>query len=325
MKHPNLGRLKRVHLREAWESEAGDFTPWLAQKENISLLGEAIGMDLDVEGQEKKVGDFKADILCRDLASQNGVLIENQLETTDHKHLGQLITYAAGLHVKTIVWVAAEIRDEHRAALDWLNEHTSDEISFFGLEVELWQIDGPAIAPKFNVVCKPNDWSRTITSATRSQAGDLSESGALQLEYWTALREYMSKHAKYVTPTKAHPQGFMDFALGRSGIWLTASIRVRDKGITALLVMGNQNSEAFYSMLEKDRDKYNKRFGAELTWRPLPGKKQKHVLIRLEQADPENRKDWPNQHKWLTENLDRLHSTFAEAARNLNVDDAELD
>jgi hypothetical protein len=324
MEKPKLGRLQRVDLRVAWKSEAGDFTPWLAQPENIAVLGEAIGMDLEVQATEQGVGDFKADILCQDLASQTGVLIENQLEKTDHIHLGQLITYAAGLHVKTIVWVAALIRDEHRAALDWLNEHTSAEFSFFGLEVELWRIDGPTIAPKFNVVCKPNDWSRTITSATSGPGtGELSDAQKLQMEYWTALREYMLKNSRHVTPTKPRPQGFMDFALGRSGIWLTASIRVRAKGITALLVMADQNSTAFYALLEKNRTEFNARFGAELTWRPLPGKKQKHVLIRLEDADPEDRKDWPLQHKWLTENLDRLYETFADAARNLNLEEYE--
>src|SRR5262249_26060682 len=129
-----LGRLERVELREVWEKEAEDFTPWLGTEANITLLGDSIGLDLEVEAQEKEVGPFRADILCKDTATGNWVLIENQLERTDHTHLGQLLTYAAGLSAVTVVWIASEFTDEHRATLDWLNEITNEQFTFFGLE-----------------------------------------------------------------------------------------------------------------------------------------------------------------------------------------------
>ena len=147
-----LGRLQKVELREAWTTESGDFTPWLAKEENLSLLGETIGIELELESQEKDVGPFRADILCKDTATDNWVLIENQLERTDHTHLGQLLTYAAGLNAVTIVWIAERFTAEHRAALDWLNEKTDEKINFFGLEIELWQIGDSPIAPKFNII-----------------------------------------------------------------------------------------------------------------------------------------------------------------------------
>jgi hypothetical protein len=124
----NLGRLQKVDLREAWSSESTDFTPWLAQEENLKLLGKAIDMELELESQEKEVGPFRADILCKDTATYDWVLIENQLERTDHSPLGQLLTYAAGLNAVTIVWVAERFTEGHRAALDWLNEHTDEKI-----------------------------------------------------------------------------------------------------------------------------------------------------------------------------------------------------
>ena len=136
-----LGRLIKVSPREFWEDEASDFTPWLAREENISLLGETIGLELEVEAQEKNVGPFKVDILCKDIETNKWVVIENQLEPTDHKHLGQLLTYAPGLDAVTAVWIAKSFTDEHRAALDWLNKITPDGFSFFGLEIELWRID----------------------------------------------------------------------------------------------------------------------------------------------------------------------------------------
>ena len=169
-----MGRLERVDLREAWGTEDGDFTPWLAREENIALLGDAIGIDLEVEAQEKQVGPFRADnILCLDTATtdKHWVLIENQLYRTDHTHLGQLMTYAAGLDAVSIVWIARQFilrkTDEHRAALDWLNEITDEEIRFFGIEVELWRIGDSPPAPKFNIVSKPNDWTKSASRKPR--------------------------------------------------------------------------------------------------------------------------------------------------------------
>src|SRR5437879_13375183 len=124
MSDVKLGRLEKIDLRKVWASESGNFTPWLARPENVSLLSEAIGIALEVEAQEKNVGPFRADILCKDKDDGTWVLIENQLERTDHAHLGQLLTYATGLEAATIVWVAQTFTAEHRATLDWLNEPT---------------------------------------------------------------------------------------------------------------------------------------------------------------------------------------------------------
>ena len=181
-----LGRLIKVPLREFWDKEDRDFTPWLADEENIGLLGETIGFDLEVEAQEKNVGPFRADILCKDTVTDSWVLIENQLERTDHSHLGQLLTYAAGLEAVTVVWIAEGFTDEHRAALDWLNEITDEKFSFFGLEIELWRIGDSPMAPKFNVVSHPNDWTKTVSRISRNELTSVQQ---LHLEYWTTLRE----------------------------------------------------------------------------------------------------------------------------------------
>jgi hypothetical protein len=182
MSKQDLGRLPKAELREAWSSEASDFTPWLAQEENLSLLGEAIGIELELDSQEKEVGPFRADILCKDTATGNWVLIENQLERTDHSHLGQLLTYAAGLNAVTVVWIAAHFTEEHRATLDWLNERTDEKINLFGLEVELWRIGDSPIAPKFNIISQPNNWSRTVQQAAAG-SGEVSAHKQLQLGY----------------------------------------------------------------------------------------------------------------------------------------------
>jgi len=163
-----LGRLVRVDLREAWQDEAAHFTPWLAQQENLELLGDALGIGLELEATEQSVGPFAADILCKDPMRDQWVLIENQLEQTDHTHLGQIITYAAGLNAVTVIWIARKFVEQHRAALDWLNEITAEGTDFFGVEVELWRIgESSAVAPKFNIISKPNAWSKQIAKTPR--------------------------------------------------------------------------------------------------------------------------------------------------------------
>ena len=152
MTRATLGRFEPVALRDIWTSEAAEFTPWLARPENLSVLGETLGIDLELEAQERSVGPFRADILCKDIATDSWVLVENQLERTDHIHLGQLLTYASGLEAVTIVWIAAQFTDEHRSTLDWLNRITDARFRFFGLEVELWRIGDSLPAPRFSVI-----------------------------------------------------------------------------------------------------------------------------------------------------------------------------
>ena len=168
-----------------WENEARNFTPWLAREDNLAILGETLNMELELQAQEKSIGAFSADILCTNTDDGSDVLIENQLERTDHTHLGQLLTYAAGLHTVSIIWIAAKFTDEHRAAMDWLNEITDPKFRFFGLEVELWRIGKSLAARKFNIVSKPNDWTRSVSqSAHRTKQGELTKIQTLQLDYW---------------------------------------------------------------------------------------------------------------------------------------------
>ena len=145
---PDFSELESVDLKNGWANEGADFTPWLAQEENLKLLGRTLNMELEIVSTEASVGRYRADIVCTDTSNDTTVLIENQLQRTDHKHIGQVLTYAAGLNAVSIVWIAAEFTDEHRAALDWFNNITEANFRFFGLEVELWKIGDSAIAPK---------------------------------------------------------------------------------------------------------------------------------------------------------------------------------
>ena len=153
-----LSTIDNVEIREIWKSEPKDFTPWLA--ENISLLGDALNLKLESTSTETSVGSFKLDILARDADRDLHVAIENQLGNTDHTHLGQLLTYAAGHDAKVAIWIAGKFREEHREALDMLNRRTDDDSEFYGVVVELWKIGGSRPAPHFKVVSTPNNWGR---------------------------------------------------------------------------------------------------------------------------------------------------------------------
>ena len=220
-----LGRLQKVELRDIWESESTDFTPWLAQEENIQLLGSSIGIDLVVEKVEQQVGPFRADILCRDEGNDNLVLIENQLEKTDHKHLGQLLTYATGTKAVSIVWVAADFTDEHRAALDWLNSITDENFNFFGLEVELYKIGDSPVAPHFKVICQPNDWSKSISTAERNIASEgVSLTKQKQLSFWIAFRKKVAESGSNLKPRKPMPRAYNNIAIGTTGFQISCII-----------------------------------------------------------------------------------------------------
>ena len=156
----NLGKLKEIKdLRKVWPHEALDFTPWLAEEDNLALLADAVGLEITIDETESSVGDFNVDIYATETGTDRKIIIENQLEDTNHDHLGKLITYASGKSADIVIWVVKRAREEHRAAIEWLNNHTDENIAFFLVEIKLYQIGTSDIAVKFEVVEKPNDWT----------------------------------------------------------------------------------------------------------------------------------------------------------------------
>ena len=315
-----LGRLERVDLREVWETEAQDFTPWLAREENLSVLADTLRMELELESQETNVGPFRADILCRNADGGSWVLIENQLERTDHRHLGQLLTYAAGLQVVTVCWIAENFTDEHRATLDWLNEITDDRFQFFGLEVELWRIGDSQAAPKFNVVSKPNDWSRSVSEMARADSDTATPKKRVQMAFWSALMKRLDEQQSPVKPKKPQLQGWMQFSIGRSEFGLEATLQSTGKWISVALFMTGPNATAHYWLLEGQRGEIEDELG-EVEWRELEGKKSSQVRLRQTNTDPMNEDDWPNQLDWMASTLEAFNKTFRPRIKVLDASD----
>lgn len=232
MKKP-LSKLQRVPLREAWKHEASDFTPWLAETENLNTLAESLGLDdLELVATEHWVGEFKLDILCTDGPDQ--VIIENQLEKTNHAHPGQILTYAAGIGAKKVIWVAEAFRPEHVAALEFLNQNTTDDLNFFGVEVELWRIGDSPLAPKFEVVVKPNEWSKTGREQARAAAASASPTKQRHLKLWTTLVDALAKKAAHIKPQKPLPQHWLNISIGRAGFGINTTASNKDSRLVAM-------------------------------------------------------------------------------------------
>lgn len=327
MNEPPLGRLERVDgLRKTWATEDRDFTPWLAHPENLAVLAETLGLELETEAREKPVGPFRADILCKEIGSGSDawVLIENQLERTDHAHLGQLMTYAAGLDAVTVIWIAASFTDEHRAALDWLNGITDERFRFFGLEVELWRIGESPPAPKFNIVSKPNDWSRSIARA--AAGAELSETRIRQKEYWGALLKVLDDEKGLVSGNREpKPNYWIDFPVGRKRFSLNASMVLTKNRIQTELYIAGNDAKAFFGLLKRQKDEIERELGYSLGWKELPKKRDCRIMSYCDHVDPMDEADWPRQHKWLAEHLNAMHRVFAPRVKDLDPDDWQGD
>ena len=312
-----LARLESVDLRDCWKNEATDFTRWLAREENTQLLGDTIGLELELESREKPVGPFQADLLYKSTADDTWVLVENQLERTDHSHLGQLLTYAAGLQAVTIVWIARRVREQHRATLDWLNEVTDRRINFFGLEIELWRIGDSAVAPKFNVVSQPNDW-------IDSRPPELSEIQGLRLEFWQAFCDHVAEEGARFNTRKPPSGSWMEMAVGTAGFRIRAITSTWDSRdgnydsgeLRAEFVVKRHDANDLYARLHAHADEIREELGEDLTWDNPQDTKTWRAYLR-KTADIQDRSSWPNQHEWLRSRLDRLSEVFGRMVKGL--------
>jgi hypothetical protein len=226
------------------------------------------------------------------------------------------------LDAVTIVWVAERFTEEHRAALDWLNERTDEKITFFGLEVELWRIGDSPIAPKFNVVCKPNDWTRSVQQAAQ---GEISEHNQLQLKFWTEFKQYLENKGSFVGCQKPSPQHWLNHALGRSGLRLASIVstwnsETNSKGpeIRAELIMDGATAKQDFAELEKQKSEIEKALGFPLRWHNPEGKHMCRLAVRQD-ADFLNASLWPQQFEWLRQKLETMHKVFAPIVKTLRT------
>ena len=311
----------RDHTAEWMLIQEQHFTPWLAQEKNLTLLGKALGIELKIEAQEVNVGGFRADILCKNTVDDSWVLIENQLETTDHK-VGQLLTYAVGLDASTVIWIAKTFRHEHREMLDRQNRITDERYRFFGVEMKVGQIEDSPRAIQFDVVSSPNDWVRGVSQDIQPAANqELSETQQLIRKFWTGLREYMNDNDSSVNCPAPTTRSYLRFSIGRTNFFIRAWLVSSSKEIRIWLYVQGDNAKAHYHLLKEQQKAIHNEFGETLEWYELPENESSRISLNKGDTDPLDENDWPHQYEWFTAKLERFNQVFRQRIQALNAAD----
>lgn len=302
-----LEKLKKIDLREQWRHEASDFTQWLAKDENLELLSDEIGIEISLVQSEAKVGSFHVDILAEENQTGRNIVIENQLENTDHDHLGKLITYSSGYDAEIIIWIVKDVRDEHKQAIDWLNENTYEDIYFFIAKIELWQIKDSPYAPKFDIVSKPNNWAKAVKQSTKKSS--LSETKIMQLEFWENFKNFAKDHRTLFSLRKPHPQHWYDISIGTSQAHLSLTVDTRNDQIRCEFYI--PDSEELFNGLKEYKKEIEENIDCQLEWMELPNKKASRIraIYNIDVNDEEN---WDECFSWLLKKANEFYDVFGK-------------
>lgn len=306
---PKLGRLERIKLREVWKREDTVFTPWLAQAENLQLLADAIGVpELELIQTERQVSEFSLDIIARVPTTGEIVAIENQIENSDHRHLGQSIVYAAGTQAKIIVWIVEQFSEGHRAALDWLNRVTSDDIVFFGVEIEAWRIGDSVPAPKLNVVVRPNEWLREARRQTTSSGGGVE--GDLNAAYWTAFLETAAREGLALGNKGTRARNVYLYLGNDRKIAVVAYVSRATGKIGAYVGFYTPEGPTLANALEAFRAEIEADLGT--TYKVEVRSDASAWIAGMASLDAviDNQDDWQRQHLWLVQDMKKIRDVF---------------
>ena len=306
MTTPNLAKIERVDLREAWPNEARDFTPWLA--ENIAELGEALGMDLELQETEAAVGGYSLDVLATDPNQNRPVIIENQLEATNHDHLGKLLTYAAGYDASVIVWLTREFRDEHRQALDWLNQRTGEDTQFFGVVVELLKIDDSRPAPQFRAVATPNGWRKDRDKKPPP------ESSERYRVFFQSLVDTLREQHNFTKTRRVgkNTRNWWAFSSGYRGFSYRPFLGQKQARVDVYIDNGDGdwNFEAF-DFLEERKLEIESDLGATLDWQRLDQARACRIALNWPGIVQDNDGTLSNIQVWMVDSLLKFKQVFA--------------
>jgi len=303
-----LGNLKTVEIRHLWQSEPGDFTPWLA--DNIERLGTILGKDLEVIQTEYAVGDFSADIVANDLSTSRKVVIENQFGSSDHRHLGQILLYCAGIKATCMIWIAEKFKDEHRQAFEWLNTNTINEMEFYAIELEVIKIDDSKPVPLFKIVESPN---KNIVSNTVTTNTDITEMQELYRKYFQSVIDELREKYKFTNAKVGQPQNWYSFASEQSKVFkYSTSFAANGRVRTEIYIdIGEQikNKEIFDKLIEQ-KTEIEKEFGMELTWERLNDKRASRVALYIDGSILSDTDEIDRIKKWAIENLLKFKKVF---------------
>lgn len=295
----NIGKFVEVDIRDLWKHEQYDFSEWLSKEENIENLNDILGLTLVDISKEAYVGSYRCDIFAKDETTGTKVIIENQLETSNHDHLGKIITYASGLDAKVVVWIVKQAKEEHRSAIEWLNNNTNNELNFFLIELHAYKIDDSNPAPMFEVIEKPNGFIKN-TKAINNQ-DNLNKSQSERLEFWNKFNEVVEQNGKPFNIRKATTDHWYDVALGTSEAHISINL-VNKSSYVVIDVYINDNKELFDKLMDK-KDIIESELGFKLVWDRLDNGKASRIKYRIKGL---NFDDHSNYEELMKEIIDKV-------------------
>lgn len=301
-----LGKIKEVDIRSVWPHEQYDFSKWLADEENIRALGEEMNLSLTDVDTEQFVGSYRCDIICKDELTGKSVLIENQLEQTNHDHLGKIITYASGLDASVVVWIVAKARAEHASAIEWLNKHTDDEISFFLIEVHAYTIGDSAPAPMFKIVEQPNDFAKTVKAIAHK--GELNETQTNRLQFWTQFNDVIEQRGKPFNKRKATSDHWYSVAIGSSQCHISIDLVNKEHRIR-VGVWVSDNKE-LYDCFYEHKDEIEDSAGCNFVWDRLDNKKAAIICTYIPGLNYNKQENYPELMNKIVDLVIVMRSAF---------------
>jgi len=301
-----FGEMKKISVSKIWKHEAHDFTPWLC--ENISKLGAALGMEIEVIKREAEVGDFSSDILARDIGRDSHIIIENQYGMTDHKHLGQLLTYVSGYNAKTVIWIAEDLREEHRQVIDWLNQNTLAEVEFYGVVIEVIKIDDSKPAFNFRLVAFPNEWrkNRIATGETTSEKREAYR------HFFQVLIDMLRDKHKFTSARVGQPQNWYSFTSGVRGYTFGANFASGgEAGCEVYIDTGDQSTnKQIFDQLHLKKDAIEKELDNALEWERLDHRRASRVSVYCSGSIDDDTDKLVKIQDWMIQNLLKFKTVF---------------
>ena len=297
-----LGALKKEEIRKIWKTEL-EFSDWLASPENMQLLSNAIGIDMLAVEKESAVGSKKADILAKITGTDRQVIIENQYGTSNHDHLGKLITYSVGKNAEILIWIVERAENVHKVAVQWINDHTDENINIFLIQIKILRIGDSVPAPMFTVLEKPKDWPK------QNKQVAITKTNQQQMDFWNSFMDYAMKNtefSKLFHHRKGLMQNWMNLPLGSSKYQICLTIKTEGK-IGAEVFINKQQD--IFNNLELNKDQIEKDLGFKMDWQPLPDKNGSRIAIVLD-CDFTDAEKWDSCFEWLTDKAVKLKKVF---------------
>lgn len=311
MNEIKLGRLEKVeNLRSVWVNEEYDFTPWLAKESNIKILSDELGIPIRVVKTEASVGKYSLDILAINEDTNQNIIIENQLENTDHDHLGKILCYGAGYDARTIIWIVKNVNEEHKRAIEWLNEHSDDNINLFLVRIELFKIGDSMVAPHFEVVSQPNDWAKTIRN--NNSTSEVTGMKLIALNFWQEFNEYCRKTGTSFSLRKPQPQHWYSISIGSSACHIDLWINKNGRLKAALWI---EDNKGLFKVLENYKNNIESELGYSMVWDYKTNKKASSIDVVADFEVDFNSDDLDDAYEWFRNTAEDLKKVFSKYIR----------